>query len=109
MQDLIAGQVGVSFAGILNVLGHVKSRLRALGVTTAALAASFLIPTSKPVSATRPLFGSAPRDAGRDAAAEPRGRQGVKRPRGAGELPRRGRRGDVYGPAGAECLHTRRA
>jgi tripartite-type tricarboxylate transporter receptor subunit TctC len=36
MQDLIAGQVGVSFAGIPNVLGHVKSgRLRALGVTAA--------------------------------------------------------------------------
>jgi tripartite-type tricarboxylate transporter receptor subunit TctC len=36
MQDLIAGQVGVSFAGIPNVLGHVKSgRLKALGVTTA--------------------------------------------------------------------------
>jgi len=36
MQDLIAGQVGVSFAGIPNVLGHVKSgRLRALGVTGA--------------------------------------------------------------------------
>jgi tripartite-type tricarboxylate transporter receptor subunit TctC len=36
MQDLIAGQVGVSFAGVPNVLGHVKSgRLRALGVTTA--------------------------------------------------------------------------
>ncbi|HEU4350502.1 MAG TPA: tripartite tricarboxylate transporter substrate binding protein [Burkholderiales bacterium] len=36
MQDLIAGQVSVSFAGIPNVLGHVKSgRLRALGVTTA--------------------------------------------------------------------------
>jgi tripartite-type tricarboxylate transporter receptor subunit TctC len=35
MQDLIGGQVGVSFAGIPNVLGHVKSgRLRALGVTT---------------------------------------------------------------------------
>jgi tripartite-type tricarboxylate transporter receptor subunit TctC len=35
MQDLIAGQVSVSFAGIPNVLGHVKSgRLRALGVTT---------------------------------------------------------------------------
>ena len=35
MQDLIAGQVGVSFAGVPNVLGHVKSgRLRALGVTT---------------------------------------------------------------------------
>jgi tripartite-type tricarboxylate transporter receptor subunit TctC len=36
MQDLIAGQVGVSFAGVPNVLGHVKSgRLRALGVTSA--------------------------------------------------------------------------
>jgi tripartite-type tricarboxylate transporter receptor subunit TctC len=36
MQDLIAGQVGVSFAGVPNVLGHVKSgRLKALGVTTA--------------------------------------------------------------------------
>jgi tripartite-type tricarboxylate transporter receptor subunit TctC len=35
MQDLIAGQVGVSFAGIPNVLGHVKSgRLKALAVTT---------------------------------------------------------------------------
>jgi tripartite-type tricarboxylate transporter receptor subunit TctC len=35
MQDLIAGQVDVSFAGIPNVLGHVKSgRLKALGVTT---------------------------------------------------------------------------
>ena len=35
MQDLIAGQVGVSFAGIPNVLGHVRSgRLKALGVTT---------------------------------------------------------------------------
>jgi tripartite-type tricarboxylate transporter receptor subunit TctC len=35
MQDLIAGQVGVSFAGIPNLLGHVKSgRLKALGVTT---------------------------------------------------------------------------
>jgi tripartite-type tricarboxylate transporter receptor subunit TctC len=36
MQDLISGQVGVSFAGVPNVLTHVKSgRLRALGVTTA--------------------------------------------------------------------------
>jgi len=36
MQDLIGGQVGVSFAGIPNVLGHVKAgRLRLLGVTTA--------------------------------------------------------------------------
>jgi tripartite-type tricarboxylate transporter receptor subunit TctC len=35
MQDLLAAQVGVSFAGIPNVLGHVKGgRLRALGVTT---------------------------------------------------------------------------
>jgi tripartite-type tricarboxylate transporter receptor subunit TctC len=35
MQDLIGGQVGVSFAGIPNVLGHVKAgRLKALGVTT---------------------------------------------------------------------------
>jgi tripartite-type tricarboxylate transporter receptor subunit TctC len=35
MQDLISGQVSVSFAGIPNVLGHVKSgRLRALAVTT---------------------------------------------------------------------------
>jgi tripartite-type tricarboxylate transporter receptor subunit TctC len=35
MQDLLAAQVGVSFAGIPNVLGHVKAgRLRALGVTT---------------------------------------------------------------------------
>ena len=35
MQDLISGQVGVSFAGVPNVLGHVRSgRLRALGVTT---------------------------------------------------------------------------
>ena len=36
MQDLIGGQVGVSFAGIPNVLGHVRAgRLKALGVTTA--------------------------------------------------------------------------
>jgi tripartite-type tricarboxylate transporter receptor subunit TctC len=36
MQDLVAGQVGVSFAGIPNVLSHVKAgRVRALGVTTA--------------------------------------------------------------------------
>jgi len=36
MQDLIAGQVGVSFAGIPNVLGNVKAgRLRILGVTSA--------------------------------------------------------------------------
>jgi tripartite-type tricarboxylate transporter receptor subunit TctC len=36
MQDLISGQVAVSFAGIPNVLGHVRSgRLRALAVTTA--------------------------------------------------------------------------
>jgi len=35
MQDLLAAQVGVTFAGIPNVLGHVKAgRLRALGVTT---------------------------------------------------------------------------
>jgi tripartite-type tricarboxylate transporter receptor subunit TctC len=35
MQDLISGQVGVSFAGIPNVLGHVKSgRLKVLAVTT---------------------------------------------------------------------------
>ena len=35
MQDLIGGQVGVSFAGVPNVLSHVKSgRLKALGVTT---------------------------------------------------------------------------
>jgi tripartite-type tricarboxylate transporter receptor subunit TctC len=36
MQDLLAAQVGVSFAGVPNVLGHVRAgRLRALGVTTA--------------------------------------------------------------------------
>jgi tripartite-type tricarboxylate transporter receptor subunit TctC len=36
MQDLVAGQVGVEFAGIPNVLGNVKAgRLRILGVTTA--------------------------------------------------------------------------
>ena len=36
MQDLIGGQVGVSFAGIPNVLGHVRAgRLKVLGVTTA--------------------------------------------------------------------------
>jgi tripartite-type tricarboxylate transporter receptor subunit TctC len=35
MQDVLGGQVGVSFAGVPNVLGHVKAgRLRALGVTT---------------------------------------------------------------------------
>jgi len=35
MQDLLAAQVGVSFAGVPNVLTHVKAgRLRALGVTT---------------------------------------------------------------------------
>jgi tripartite-type tricarboxylate transporter receptor subunit TctC len=35
MQDLISGQVSVSFAGVPNVLGHVKSgRLRVLAVTT---------------------------------------------------------------------------
>jgi tripartite-type tricarboxylate transporter receptor subunit TctC len=35
MQDLLAAQVGVSFAGVPNVLGHVKAgRLKALGVTT---------------------------------------------------------------------------
>jgi tripartite-type tricarboxylate transporter receptor subunit TctC len=35
MQDLLGGQVGVSFAGVPNVLSHVRSgRLRALGVTT---------------------------------------------------------------------------
>jgi len=36
MQDLLAAQVGVSFAGVPNVLGHVRAgKLRALGVTTA--------------------------------------------------------------------------
>ncbi len=36
MQDLISGQVNVSFAGVPNVLGHVRAgRLRALAVTTA--------------------------------------------------------------------------
>ena len=35
MQDLLAAQVGVSFAGVPNVLGHVKAgRLKALAVTT---------------------------------------------------------------------------
>jgi tripartite-type tricarboxylate transporter receptor subunit TctC len=35
MQDLVAGQVGVSFAGIPNVLSHVRAgRLRALAVST---------------------------------------------------------------------------
>jgi tripartite-type tricarboxylate transporter receptor subunit TctC len=35
MQDLLSGQVKVSFAGVPNVLPHVKAgRLRALGVTT---------------------------------------------------------------------------
>jgi tripartite-type tricarboxylate transporter receptor subunit TctC len=35
MQDVLGGQVGVSFAGIPNVLGHVRAgRLKALGVTT---------------------------------------------------------------------------
>ena len=37
MQDLLSGQVNVSFAGIPNVLAHVRSgRLRILAVTTAA-------------------------------------------------------------------------
>lgn len=37
MQDLLSGQVKVSFAGIPNVLSHVRSgRLRALAVTTVA-------------------------------------------------------------------------
>jgi tripartite-type tricarboxylate transporter receptor subunit TctC len=35
MQDLVAGQVGVSFAGIPNVLSHLRAgRLRALAVST---------------------------------------------------------------------------
>ena len=35
MQDLLAGEVGVSFAGVPNVLGQVRSgRLKALAVTT---------------------------------------------------------------------------
>jgi tripartite-type tricarboxylate transporter receptor subunit TctC len=35
MQDLLGGQVGVSFAGVPNVLGHVKAgKLKALAVTT---------------------------------------------------------------------------
>jgi tripartite-type tricarboxylate transporter receptor subunit TctC len=35
MQDLLGAQVGVSFAGVPNVLSHVKAgKLRALGVTT---------------------------------------------------------------------------
>jgi tripartite-type tricarboxylate transporter receptor subunit TctC len=35
MQDLLAGEVGVSFAGVPNVLGHVRGgRLRALAVTS---------------------------------------------------------------------------
>ena len=35
MQDLLGGQVGVSFAGVPNVLSHVKAgKLKALGVTT---------------------------------------------------------------------------
>ena len=35
MQDLLGGQVMVSFAGVPNVLGHVRAgKLRALGVTT---------------------------------------------------------------------------
>jgi tripartite-type tricarboxylate transporter receptor subunit TctC len=37
MQDLLAAQVGVSFAGVPNVLGHVRAgKLRALAVTTPA-------------------------------------------------------------------------
>jgi tripartite-type tricarboxylate transporter receptor subunit TctC len=37
MQDLLAAQVGVSFAGVPNVLGHVRAgKLRALAVTTRA-------------------------------------------------------------------------
>jgi tripartite-type tricarboxylate transporter receptor subunit TctC len=36
MQDLLAAQVGVSFAGVPNVLGHVRAgKLKALAVTTA--------------------------------------------------------------------------
>ena len=35
MQDLLAAQIGISFAGVPNVLGHVRSgKLRALAVTT---------------------------------------------------------------------------
>ncbi len=35
MQDLLGGQVGVSFAGVPNVIGQIKGgKLRALGVTT---------------------------------------------------------------------------
>src|SRR5204863_7895166 len=35
MQDLLAGEVGVSFAGVPNVLGQVRAgRLKALAVTT---------------------------------------------------------------------------
>jgi tripartite-type tricarboxylate transporter receptor subunit TctC len=36
MQDLLAAQIGVSFAGVPNVLGHVRAgKLKALAVTTA--------------------------------------------------------------------------
>ena len=36
MQDLLAAQIGISFAGVPNVLGHVRAgKLRALAVTTA--------------------------------------------------------------------------
>jgi len=36
MQDLLAGEVGVTFAGVPNVLGHVRAgKLKALAVTTA--------------------------------------------------------------------------
>ena len=110
MQDLIAGQVGVSFAGMPNVLGHVKAgRLKALGVTTAKRWSELPdVPTLAEAGvpgyeATLWLNISGPADMPAEIVQRlnARDRQGAARPRAAGELPRRRRRRHVDGPAGA--------
>ncbi len=117
MQDLLGAQVGVSFAGVPNVLSHVKSgRLKALGVTTAKRWSELPdVPTLAEAGvpgyeATVWLSISGP--AGMPADIVQRlnteDRQGAARSGAAVELPCRRRRADLDEPAGAADLHARR-
>ena len=116
MQDLLGAQVGVSFAGVPNVLAHVKAgRLKALGVTTAmrwselpnvpTLAEAGVPLRSKSVAQH---LRSGQHARGARAAAQYRDRQGAAGPRAAGQLPRRRRRGDDHEPTGSSRAHARR-
>ena len=117
MQDLLGAQVGVSFAGVPNVLSHVKSgRLKALGVTTAKRWSELPdVPTLAEAGvpgyeATVWLSISGPAGMPADIVQRLNTEiaKALRDPGAAVQLPRRRRRADLDEPAGAADLHARR-